>query len=1212
MDLRKDKVPRAFVPGLILSIAMTLAICCWWLLAAEQTESLAAVREGYAPLISDQPQATPTSSVSQEAHAVRAPGPSDSARPGTQEKAATNALRARDDKAGRPSSPSTILADTWTVSLELDSMTDSGAQQGQAESQHSTAGGDRAEYPVVFSVNVVAEGLCQPGHPAPNDVFSLGAVGWGYFTEGELFQSSGASLGMTPDLTNVDRLSAALGVGPAPGGPPFMGPFVAMPVPAPPGGPVGTLGLVPGDNLNALSFGEDGGCVFLFSVDPNAVGGPGTAVYNESTSSAPLGCAGPVPSHGGGDPGDEAAGDIFVSPNIGAWGTVVSLGPLTPAPPFSNTLWADEWFLGLQAPAVACSVIGPPEDDLDALEVDDGIKVDADMDGIPDLDTPVFFSLDLNSATVVAPTPDPFPGACTAPDPTGVTADDILVSGPLSASAPPLPPMAFAIYASGVQDIGLQSGDDFDALVLHDTGGPGGVPDGILTPGQDTALFSLAAGSPSLATAPGAPYYPGDVLMTTFNGSFSIGVSHLLLGLQTTDELNALDIGWWFPPSHGPVNHEHFSDSLARVTVDAGPLGMETIRLRGPSAVDVDLTTLADADGNGLDEVTTEMVDLQLTGNSVHWGPINVRLRPDTSDPFQRSWGKIEEQVNNTPGVLDLPPYTATGTATSYFDVFYEVDLPITRDTYYNPTPAHMANSKMSYKPPPPWDPRYKDPYMIEVNRNGVPSGIYIGDESHHPHPPPPDPHGTVWSNIEFGTGGTNPSIAADFFGPGSDPFDGGIPADAVMLNPFTSGDASNLFQRWGAPISPDDPVGTEGTVPLEFIALSLRSTAPIIVTYNGGLDPEEWDVAIDLSVMQPSVEMGTLTATKTHENGGVFDTYLQVLPRLTFTKVIDPTEERVLDTGLEEWDPLVFESTGTPWVQQVNPELDILAPDDGVFVPMVEETVPGDPTSQVTTEMYATSDAPAQHTMRPAVGICVTLDMYAEFVGCMDGPDMPVREECSPWDGNESDHVDLGDFVLFQRFICQAPPPLGACCAPATGICTDMTESECASFGWDFQGPGTICPEPPLPADPNPCVSPYCSAWGGCVAYIASVDGAIINPSGACHGYADYTWYKVGMPIGSDNLIGVTNGAPEPIDECGMWVDWNQDSDFDDPGEELVVTGTPGPGPYEAFISPPGDAVIGETRLRIRIVREQPLAPCGDTVYGEVEDYTIEVMDIP
>ena len=75
------------------------------------------------------------------------------------------------------------------------------------------------------------------------------------------------------------------------------------------------------------------------------------------------------------------------------------------------------------------------------------------MDGVPDMDTPVFFSLDPASTTVTAPTDDPFPGACTGSDAwavggDGVTPDDILVSGPLS--VPGVPQMARSFYMTPV------------------------------------------------------------------------------------------------------------------------------------------------------------------------------------------------------------------------------------------------------------------------------------------------------------------------------------------------------------------------------------------------------------------------------------------------------------------------------------------------------------------------------------------------------------------------------------------------------------------------------------------------------------------------------------------------------------------------------------------------------------------------------------------
>ena len=93
-------------------------------------------------------------------------------------------------------------------------------------------------------------------------------------------------------------------------------------------------------------------------------------------------------------------------------------------------------------------------------------------------------------------------------------------------------------------------------------------------------------------------------------------------------------------------------------------------------------------------------------------------------------------------------------------------------------------------------------------------------------------------------------------------------------------------------------PYPSSDLIDLELVELSLKSVAPITVTYNGGMDPELWDVEVDLSMTSPPP--GTLRATKTHCNGGTYESNLTVQPRFTFTKVDDPGLERVLDTGLQ------------------------------------------------------------------------------------------------------------------------------------------------------------------------------------------------------------------------------------------------------------------------------------------------------------------------
>jgi len=411
-------------------------------------------------------------------------------------------------------------------------------------------------YNVVYSVaggHNPAEGILQGifgfPPPQPNDVYSLGP-GNGYLTEGELFQSSGVAGGAAPDMTNLDRLSSSLGAGPAPlGGAPFTGPFAPTPgAPAPwppPPGALGTFGLLSADNVDALSYGRDGGKILLFSVNTAALGLNGTAVYFEANVAPPSGA--PIspfpPSNGGGDPGQEAAGDIFRSArfsNFGAYGGQT----LNPAPYGSNALEIDEVLLGLQAPAGTWALgLGIGEDDLDALEAEDASAIDSDGDGIPNPGTHAYFSLDFASVQVVNGIADPFPGVATGPDPDGVTADDILIS-PVPGPAGPV--FRYAIFARGVLDIGLLPGDDLDALVLSDID-----PVGSLNPG-DEILFSLAGGSPSLVAGanplmPAGVLSPGDVYRKRFGAPPILYYARAVdLGLLDSDELDALDIGQCF------------------------------------------------------------------------------------------------------------------------------------------------------------------------------------------------------------------------------------------------------------------------------------------------------------------------------------------------------------------------------------------------------------------------------------------------------------------------------------------------------------------------------------------------------------------------------------------------------------------------------------------------------------------------------------------
>ena len=324
--------------------------------------------------------------------------------------------------------------------------------------------------PATFSVGDVAlfPGLGrQVINPAfgtgtvPNDVHALSVnSGFGTPAVADLFLASPNAA--FPNGTNVDVAG--------PGAhqfPPTMGSG-------------NTLGLVPGDNLNSISFGKDGTgllpTILLWSVDPDAFGARGDIVLQAFL--------------------DQAAGDVFATGLFSGFGAPES--PLTQQALMnrpSNLLVAQQSAFGLEI-AQNKNLFRPTqdlEDDLDALEV-------SPPGGA------FFFSLDRFSPSAQLGAGLPFCGL--------VCPSDILFS-PGGAN--------FGIFKPHPL-LGLLPQDEVDALALS-----------VLA---NQALFSLDPDSPTLALL---GLSPADVFITSFNGTFALYALHDDLGLLPTDNLNALD-----------------------------------------------------------------------------------------------------------------------------------------------------------------------------------------------------------------------------------------------------------------------------------------------------------------------------------------------------------------------------------------------------------------------------------------------------------------------------------------------------------------------------------------------------------------------------------------------------------------------------------------------------------------------------------------------
>lgn len=204
-------------------------------------------------------------------------------------------------------------------------------------------------------------------------------------------------------------------------------------------------------------------------------------------------------------------------------------------------------------------------------------------------------------------------------------------------------------------------------------------------------------------------------------------------------------------------------------------------------------------------------------------------------------------------------------------------------------------------------------------------------------------------------------------------------------------------------------------------------------------------------------------------------------------------------------------------------------------------------------------------------------------------------------------------DYLKIYDGINTSAPLLGTWCgnnSPDTVVAYNSTGALTFRFhsdpsvvgqGWEAS---LACVETPPPV--------YCIASADiCDEYISRVEFGSIDNVTICTtgGYHDYTNLSTKVSPGISYTISITNGNLNwPDDQCGIWIDWNHDMDFGDANETLVVNGSPGIGPYTASIVPPYSAVKGLTRLRARITYTGDVNPCGTTMYGEVEDYSIYV----
>jgi hypothetical protein len=134
----------------------------------------------------------------------------------------------------------------------------------------------------------------------------------------------------------------------------------------------------------------------------------------------------------------------------------------------------------------------------------------------------------------------------------------------------------------------------------------------------------------------------------------------------------------------------------AWLTVQTGMV-TEPILFSGAGTLVAYTAAVADRDADGRDEIPIDLAQLDLAGTSNSFGPVSLHLgAPAVAalSPTLSSW--LEERVNATPGVLDLPPFAAGGTA----DLHLAVPAAVTLGgaTWFSAVPLAMSGV-VSFKP---------------------------------------------------------------------------------------------------------------------------------------------------------------------------------------------------------------------------------------------------------------------------------------------------------------------------------------------------------------------------------------------------------------------------------------------------------------------------------------------------------------------------------
>lgn len=138
-----------------------------------------------------------------------------------------------------------------------------------------------------------------------------------------------------------------------------------------------------------------------------------------------------------------------------------------------------------------------------------------------------------------------------------------------------------------------------------------------------------------------------------------------------------------------------------------------------------------------------------------------------------------------------------------------------------------------------------------------------------------------------------------------------------------------------------------------------------------------------------------------------------------------------------------------------------------------------------------------------------------------------------------------------------------------------------------------------------------YCDSFSNNaldIFYISNVSLNTIDNDSSESMYSDFTDLNTTLQVGNTYTITITptTDDPEYLTYYSVWIDYNLNESFDDPGEQVFTIDTNAQNPVSGEFTVPVGVNPGATRMRVTLSNTPITSPCSNFTYGEVEDYTV------